>query len=427
MARKGRRNNRKKVAAQAPAALPVATGLTIDALHESTDALEPAVPTQTAPVLPIEVIAMIAELLAEDDFTSWRALVAMTRLSRNFRTAALPVLVRGLDLDKFYGKFYRLLKQFPEAVIAHVRTAKLTFNHTLSKQYALLEKAGANLRALSLTVRSANTGTNAIRAMNASLSDRLESLELLYMPDMKDRYTPGRVALSAMPAKLELPSSLKKVAFQFIAEGTKLFANPMEEQIWRVVDKLPKLEEWSISIDPISLRHGSDLSLKDFPVSKAALLSEVSGSPRPLSRLTQIQDFAPRSVHVWYERGTAPWSQFSGWDSFAKMTSITRLTLEKISIDSPLLRALPKNLKELYILDFELLRTVYTPVGRNYFQQTVVDHLSSLPEFQLLCIFGFHRQSWFSTEELQRTTASWQDLQVPFEVQVKRPQYVYGY
>lgn len=422
MARKGRRNNRKTRGAGTDAAGPAPPVLQETA---PIGVLQVAAPAQTGPVLPIEVILLVAELLIDDGEEAWDALVAMTRVSRDFRTASLPVLVRDFDLEKNDGKFERLLKNPLQAIISHIRTARLSFDKdTRSAEHALLKKIAGNLRSLSVDIHSGPIGPNLAKTLNSSLSDKLESLDICYMSEMNDDFTPGRPAPSTMPERLQFPSKLAKLSVQLVAEGSR-FENPMEEQVWRVVDSLPKLAEWSISLDPVST-NDTVLSLKDFPTSKISLLSEVSGPPWLLTQLIKLDGFAPLSLHVWDRRYSPPWKDFEGFDVFTNMPSITRLTLEKVRLDAPLFHYLPINLQQLYLLDFDTVGPIGTPFPKTL-RPTVINSLSFLADFRLLSVEGFYRNPhcndyyWEKRREelLNSQIAFWQTLDAPFAVKVK--------
>lgn len=439
MARKGRRINKKQTTGGAgPGAPTVAASAGSDdaPVDSPSFALQPTQnQEQNGPVLPIEIISMIAELLVDDGKEAWKALVAMSRLSQSFRTASLPVLVREVDVVRMdRSKVIKLLSQPFESVLRHVRNAKLQFEgpkRLVELQHDLLEQAGPNLRSLCLYFQPSPIGPRTAKILKTSLSDRLESLEVIYAPERKGWNSYRRPPPSTMPARFQIPSSLKKIAFQILAEGDK-FHDAVEKQIWTTVESLPSLEEWSLTIDP-QTDEQTVISLQGFPKpDKASLVSEISGPVRILSTLGTAAGLEVRSIHIWDRKYVGTWTLFPGWAPFARMNTITRLTLEKVELNAPLFQALPPNLEELFLLDADVAGSIRIPNDylhqpfSEHVRQTLVHNLSVLPEFRLLHFRGFKHTSWRFYREaryedvLQAQIVFWETVEAPFTVVVER-------
>lgn len=393
-------------------------------LVDSPKALEQTTSTaeETVATLPIEIISMIAELLVNGGKEAWKALVAMTRVSKRFRAGSLPILVRDLSaVGPHREAGLKLLKTPYETVLRHVRHAKLDFEGKLGADlhHAFLKAAGHNLRSLSICMQAPSAYKTA-KILNTALSDKLESLAIIYAC--------RSLGLTGKPSRLQIPKSVKKIHFQFYADGIE-DAEPIEKHVWLAVDKLPNLQEWSFTIDP-KTNPETQIWLDGFPTTKGHLLLSVAASPPLLSQMGRLRGFSARQVQV-CGMGRTPWKVFAGWAFFANMTSITQLTLENVSLDAELFLALPPQLEELYLLEANIVGTsvqtyptrivnTFPPIVRH----NVVQTLFQLQRFRLLYFSSFYGEYSFGHEFLDPQIAFWrslsQDPQVPFAVVIRR-------
>lgn len=177
-----------------------------------------------------------------------------------------------------------------------------------------------NLRKLILTLGGLPDGNKVIHAMKG-LSDKLETVDITY-------YGYAFFSPMSLLENLPLPRSLKKIAFR---RGPR-----NEEGIWKVINSLPLLEEWSLGVS-------FDCTMEGFPSDKVHLLKEIWVYRAGPSWLPTFQGFKPSTIHLYSGE------VWDGWDSYSKLGSIKCVNIENASLKSPLFLSLPCKTEKLYL------------------------------------------------------------------------------
>lgn len=411
-------NARSKKTAKSAAQPPItAETATVDS---SVPSQSPARPK--SPRLPIELIAMIAEILLQDGEVGWTAVATMSRICRDWELGTLPFLLRDVDVTEHNRHRINKFLELPVgAILSYLRSIKLDFRggkKSVSLQHSFLQKAGPYLRKLSITFQDGTVGERTAAIFNSVISDKLESLEVIYLPAYGKS-----VRDSTLPKNLAIPTTLKHVAFQFKPCGPQANGKySIEKQIWQVVGNLDKLEDWSLTIEPGMMQ----VAVEGFPVSKAPLLSEISSTAYEIKCFLQkLPQVAPKSLHLWDPRdSTFRPSLDLGY--VATMASLTRLTIERAGLSLPVFRSLPPNLEELYLLEADIAGFFWGyPVNGS--RQGIVESLSTLANFRLLFFKTLSRTTGYGVrltgeekqEAIDEQVAFWKSVEAPFKIVIE--------
>lgn len=392
---------------------------------DSSQALQPsdpARPTTATPELPIEIIAMITEALLEEgnEVANRKALITLSKVSRMFRAGTATVLFREIDGHKVRLKIDKLFLR-PLEHLAHVKVLKLDLQGSrtsLAMQLKLFERLGPKLRKLSLTFHSWVID-ELVELFNRVLSDKLETLDLIYATGQHS------------PSRLVLPPSIKYVSIQFCIDGfgSLPVSNCVEEQVWKAIEGLPKLEDWSVALES-PWGYTRPISLANFPKTKAHLLSKITGAPAYVFHVLQqgIPGLSPSAIH--FQQDDPFGFVIESWQFLAQTPFLTSLTFEKPSLDAAFLRNLPPNLEELNLIQTDVAGfSIRLPLGIAI-RERLVDALSTLSKFRILRFHKFYDDHWVTRYpvttspaemegHLQTEIAFWKSLQAPFKIVVE--------